>query len=188
MDSGKAWEDVYTTYWKLQIWQAWEFVRFPVVCRCRALAAKFLSEKNGDSQHTIHAMGHCHIDSGASYCSLRNAVGLLWPSSNWKSLLVTLMWNVSKVMCIISSAIQPGCGPTQSQSGNVLAAGPLWWPWWRTTPISPSPAHKWDFNLSNYICPHSNIDLSAKFHCSWAYLQYCWWSDLEWINVFHSKS
>ncbi len=30
----------------------------------RAIAKKFLSEKNGDSQHTIHAMGHCHIDSG----------------------------------------------------------------------------------------------------------------------------
>ena len=60
---------------------------FPFIHRCRALAAKFLSEKNGDSQHTIHAMGHCHIDSGASYCSLRNAVALCWPFSNWKSLL-----------------------------------------------------------------------------------------------------
>ncbi|XP_072045135.1 alpha-mannosidase 2C1-like [Amphiura filiformis] len=29
----------------------------------RNIAKKFLTEKNGDSQHTIHAMGHCHIDS-----------------------------------------------------------------------------------------------------------------------------
>ncbi|XP_064169237.1 alpha-mannosidase 2C1 [Anguilla rostrata] len=28
-----------------------------------ALAQKFFSQKNGQSQHTVHAMGHCHIDS-----------------------------------------------------------------------------------------------------------------------------
>nr|DBA31660.1 TPA: hypothetical protein GDO54_007453 [Pyxicephalus adspersus] len=27
------------------------------------LASSFFSQKNGDSQHMIHAMGHCHIDS-----------------------------------------------------------------------------------------------------------------------------
>ena len=35
-----------------------------VTVRCRSIAAKILGEKNGDSQHVIHAMGHCHIDSG----------------------------------------------------------------------------------------------------------------------------
>lgn len=30
----------------------------------RHLAAAVFSQRNGDSQHTIHAMGHCHIDSG----------------------------------------------------------------------------------------------------------------------------
>lgn len=29
----------------------------------RTLAHKFFSQKNGESQHTVHAMGHCHIDS-----------------------------------------------------------------------------------------------------------------------------
>ncbi|KAG8576025.1 hypothetical protein GDO81_009750 [Engystomops pustulosus] len=29
----------------------------------RKLSSKFLSQRNGESQHTIHAMGHCHIDS-----------------------------------------------------------------------------------------------------------------------------
>ncbi|NXE46124.1 MA2C1 mannosidase, partial [Casuarius casuarius] len=29
----------------------------------RRLAAAIFSQKNGESQHTIHAMGHCHIDS-----------------------------------------------------------------------------------------------------------------------------
>lgn len=32
----------------------------------RSLAAAVFNQKNGESQHTIHAMGHCHIDSGES--------------------------------------------------------------------------------------------------------------------------
>ncbi|XP_051918255.1 alpha-mannosidase 2C1 isoform X2 [Hippocampus zosterae] len=31
--------------------------------KARALAHKFFSQRNGQSQHTAHAMGHCHIDS-----------------------------------------------------------------------------------------------------------------------------
>ncbi|XP_075713979.1 alpha-mannosidase 2C1 isoform X2 [Rhinoderma darwinii] len=33
---------------------------FASVCK---LSSEFFNQKNGDSQHTIHAMGHCHIDS-----------------------------------------------------------------------------------------------------------------------------
>ncbi|KAK6475249.1 alpha-mannosidase 2C1-like isoform X1 [Huso huso] len=29
----------------------------------RKLAKKFFSQKNGESQHVVHAMGHCHIDT-----------------------------------------------------------------------------------------------------------------------------
>uniref|UniRef100_A0A7N8XH06 alpha-mannosidase n=1 Tax=Mastacembelus armatus TaxID=205130 RepID=A0A7N8XH06_9TELE len=29
----------------------------------RSLAHSFFSQRNGESQHTVHAMGHCHIDS-----------------------------------------------------------------------------------------------------------------------------
>ncbi|MGH0117408.1 UNVERIFIED_CONTAM: hypothetical protein FKN15_034595 [Acipenser sinensis] len=32
----------------------------------RKLAKKFFSQKNGESQHVVHAMGHCHIDTGQS--------------------------------------------------------------------------------------------------------------------------
>ena len=32
--------------------------------RCRDIARRFLSQKNGDSQHTVHAMGHAHMDTG----------------------------------------------------------------------------------------------------------------------------
>ena len=35
-----------------------------MLCRCRAISAKFFGERNGDAQHTVHVMGHCHIDSG----------------------------------------------------------------------------------------------------------------------------
>ncbi|KAG7276249.1 hypothetical protein CRUP_018631 [Coryphaenoides rupestris] len=31
--------------------------------KARSLAQSFFNQRNGDSQHTIHAMGHCHIDS-----------------------------------------------------------------------------------------------------------------------------
>lgn len=42
--------------------------------RCRAVAERFLSERNGQAQHTIHAMGHCHIDSGMTHISSDNSV------------------------------------------------------------------------------------------------------------------
>lgn len=32
--------------------------------KARSLAHSFFSQRNGESQHTAHAMGHCHIDSG----------------------------------------------------------------------------------------------------------------------------
>uniref|UniRef100_A0A665W947 Alpha-mannosidase 2C1 n=1 Tax=Echeneis naucrates TaxID=173247 RepID=A0A665W947_ECHNA len=31
--------------------------------KTRSLAKNFFSQRNGESQHTVHAMGHCHIDS-----------------------------------------------------------------------------------------------------------------------------
>ncbi|XP_064627602.1 alpha-mannosidase 2C1-like isoform X2 [Lineus longissimus] len=31
--------------------------------RAQEIASKFFSQKNGDSQHVVHAMGHCHIDT-----------------------------------------------------------------------------------------------------------------------------
>ena len=42
-----------------------DFISLSLLLRCRAIAARFLVEGNGDSQHTIHAMGHCHVDSGS---------------------------------------------------------------------------------------------------------------------------
>lgn len=36
----------------------------------QALASKFFGQRGGESQHTIHAMGHCHIDTGRTATSL----------------------------------------------------------------------------------------------------------------------
>ncbi|OXA64483.1 alpha-mannosidase 2C1 isoform X2 [Folsomia candida] len=33
------------------------------VTKCRALATAFFNQKTGEKSHTLHAMGHCHIDS-----------------------------------------------------------------------------------------------------------------------------
>ena len=42
---------------------------FSSMQRCHEHADKFLKHKNGEGQHTIHAMGHCHIDTGMEYTS-----------------------------------------------------------------------------------------------------------------------
>lgn len=39
----------------------------------RNLAQNFFNQRNGQSQHIVHAMGHCHIDTGfypLYYCPL----------------------------------------------------------------------------------------------------------------------
>ena len=36
--------------------------------KARALAESFFTQRNGGSQHTVHAMGHCHIDTGLNSC------------------------------------------------------------------------------------------------------------------------
>ncbi len=38
--------------------------RVSTLRRARELAAKFFGEKNGQTQHTVCAVGHCHIDTG----------------------------------------------------------------------------------------------------------------------------
>ena len=38
-------------------WEEYLFIMLWWWCRCRTIAAEFLSERNGQSQHTIHAIG-----------------------------------------------------------------------------------------------------------------------------------
>jgi len=35
--------------------------------KCKIIASNYFSKGNHDSQHIVHAIGHCHIDSG-TYC------------------------------------------------------------------------------------------------------------------------
>lgn len=35
----------------------------PALTQCRRMAMDFLRQRNGDSQHTLHAVGHCHLDT-----------------------------------------------------------------------------------------------------------------------------
>lgn len=76
---------------------------------CRDIAAKFLSQTNGTSQHMISAVGHCrfswliglifagHIDTG-----LRNI-----PFTQICSLVVALCWNQAKMCSQVISSL--GC-------------------------------------------------------------------------------
>ncbi|CAH1250253.1 MAN2C1 [Branchiostoma lanceolatum] len=51
--------------------------------RAREIARNFLSQRNGDSQHVIHAMGHCHIDSAWlwPYAETIRKCGRSWAST-----------------------------------------------------------------------------------------------------------
>lgn len=79
--SERAYEALYTANEMVNICDPFDKSTYP---RCRAVAERFLSERNGQAQHTIHAMGHCHIDSA-----------WLWPYSesvrkcarSWSSVL-----------------------------------------------------------------------------------------------------
>ncbi|CAB3990286.1 alpha-mannosidase 2C1-like [Paramuricea clavata] len=51
--------------------------------RCHEHAEKFLKQKNGESQHVIHAMGHCHIDTAWlwPYAETVRKCGRSWSSA-----------------------------------------------------------------------------------------------------------
>lgn len=34
------------------------------ITKAHSLAQTFFNQRNGESQHTAHVMGHCHIDTG----------------------------------------------------------------------------------------------------------------------------
>eukprot|EP00731_Ephydatia_muelleri_P024288 Em0016g559a len=59
-DSPRAYEALYTAN---DIINACNPFDKSTLERCLAISRKFFSEKNGDAQHTIHAIGHCHIDT-----------------------------------------------------------------------------------------------------------------------------
>ncbi|KTG45452.1 hypothetical protein cypCar_00008256 [Cyprinus carpio] len=59
----------------------------------RSLAHKFFAQKNGESQHVVHAMGHCHTDSAYVYVQAQQ---FQWVKSWYPSLFSEIKQFVQK--------------------------------------------------------------------------------------------
>uniref|UniRef100_A0A8B9QFK2 alpha-mannosidase n=1 Tax=Apteryx owenii TaxID=8824 RepID=A0A8B9QFK2_APTOW len=59
-ENQRSFQALYTANQMVNLCDVTDPSTFPAA---RRLAAAIFSQKNGESQHTIHAMGHCHIDS-----------------------------------------------------------------------------------------------------------------------------
>lgn len=62
-ENQRSFQALYTANQMVNVCDVMDPSTFPAA---RGLAAAIFSQRNGESQHTIHAMGHCHIDSGES--------------------------------------------------------------------------------------------------------------------------
>lgn len=60
-DNQRSFQALYTANQMVNVCDPAQPETFPVA---QALASKFFGQRGGESQHTIHAMGHCHIDTG----------------------------------------------------------------------------------------------------------------------------
>lgn len=69
----------------------------------KALASKFFGQHGGESQHTIHAMGHCHIDTGKAplFVSMPGALKALVVAENCNMILGNLWpsWTLFFPLC-----------------------------------------------------------------------------------------
>ncbi|KAF2985403.1 hypothetical protein EK904_005537 [Melospiza melodia maxima] len=59
-ENQRSFQALYTANQMVNVCDVTDPSTFPAA---RDLAAAIFSQRNGESQHTIHAMGHCHIDS-----------------------------------------------------------------------------------------------------------------------------
>ncbi|XP_069415594.1 alpha-mannosidase 2C1 isoform X2 [Ovis canadensis] len=59
-DNQRSFQALYTANQMVNVCDPAQPETFPVA---QALASKFFGQRGGESQHTIHAMGHCHIDT-----------------------------------------------------------------------------------------------------------------------------
>uniref|UniRef100_A0A8C3DCS8 Alpha-mannosidase 2C1 n=1 Tax=Corvus moneduloides TaxID=1196302 RepID=A0A8C3DCS8_CORMO len=59
-ENQRSFQALYTANQMVNVCDVMDPSTFPAA---RDLAAAIFSQRNGESQHTIHAMGHCHIDS-----------------------------------------------------------------------------------------------------------------------------
>uniref|UniRef100_A0A8C0DIA1 alpha-mannosidase n=1 Tax=Balaenoptera musculus TaxID=9771 RepID=A0A8C0DIA1_BALMU len=59
-DNQRSYQALYTANQMVNVCDPAQPETFPVA---QALASKFFGQRGGESQHTIHALGHCHIDT-----------------------------------------------------------------------------------------------------------------------------
>ncbi|KAB0369387.1 hypothetical protein FD755_019392 [Muntiacus reevesi] len=59
-DNQRSFQALYTANQMVNVCDPAQPETFPVA---QALASKFFGQRGGESQHTIHALGHCHIDT-----------------------------------------------------------------------------------------------------------------------------
>lgn len=93
------------------------------------IAAEFLGAKNGDSQHEITALGHCHIGEFMPFHDERLN---MYKNDGWSNL------------CVASSPRQTplGYGRSMKLLERLVAVGPHRSIWWTDIPITPSFVHK----------------------------------------------
>ncbi|XP_032273747.1 alpha-mannosidase 2C1 isoform X4 [Phoca vitulina] len=59
-DNQRSFQALYTANQMVNVCDPAQPETFPVA---QALASRFFGQRGGESQHTVHAMGHCHIDT-----------------------------------------------------------------------------------------------------------------------------
>lgn len=67
-DNQRSFQALYTANQMVNICDPAQPETYPAA---KALASKFFGQHGGESQHTIHAMGHCHIDTGKAPLCVR---------------------------------------------------------------------------------------------------------------------
>lgn len=67
-DNQRSFQALYTANQMVNVCDPGQPDTFPAA---KALASKFFGQHGGESQHTIHAIGHCHIDTGRALLFVR---------------------------------------------------------------------------------------------------------------------
>lgn len=75
-DNQRSYQALYTANQMVNICDPAQPETFPVA---QALASKFFGQRGGESQHTIHALGHCHIDTGRAAVGWAGSGRQEWP-------------------------------------------------------------------------------------------------------------
>ena len=91
--------------------------------RAHAIAQRFFSQTNGESQHSVIAIGNCHIDTGELFYAIFFLCRILTSVyyESFKEICVSIQLNL---LILIDSLrlSQRGCGPMTRRSVNAREA------------------------------------------------------------------